>query len=64
MVTLVLFFLAGILLVQQMTVLPETIWLSVAVVVLGVFGEISVLAWVLFCGGIDVGSGICLAQGK
>jgi competence protein ComEC len=40
MVALVLFFLAGILLVQQMTILPDVAWFSVAVVGLGVLAKL------------------------
>jgi competence protein ComEC len=40
MVALVLFFLAGILLVQQMTILPDVVWLPVAVVGLGVSAKL------------------------
>ncbi len=52
MIALVLFFLAGILLVQQMTILPDVVWFPVAVVGLGVLAKLR--WWRSFCFGFAI----------
>lgn len=52
MIALVLFFLAGILLVQQLTILPDVVWFPVAVVGLGVLAKLR--WWRSFCFGFAI----------
>lgn len=52
MVALVLFFLAGILSVQQMSALPEIAWLSVAIIALGILARLRCWYGIFFVAGV------------
>ncbi|NOS75731.1 MAG: ComEC family DNA internalization-related competence protein, partial [Methyloglobulus sp.] len=52
MVALVLFFLAGILSVQQMSALPEIAWLSVAIIGLGILARLRWWYGIFFMAGV------------
>ena len=52
MVALVLFFLAGILSVQQMSALPEIAWLSVAIIALGILARLRWWYGIFFVPGV------------